>query len=289
MSGQEAIDRLELGDHVCWVFDDDQAVVEVTARYVAGGLSARQRVLYYTHAWLPEALIAGWEALGVPAGAALRSGQLQIRASAETYLDGGWFDAQATIETWPAHAEQAAADGWAGLRVAADMAWATRIGALDQPHADRLLWYEANVNKVFAQGKVVGVCLYDRRLFTAAELSSVASAHPATAIGHQENGWEPLMRMRYTDSPAGLRLSGAADVSNRDALAAMLERLPASVNDCGPYVVDVSQLSFTDAATAAMLAAVTSSYVRLDGVSPALHRLLDIVTPGGWQQAEVAS
>src|SRR5437763_17104312 len=38
-----AVDRLRLGDHVCWDFDDDDGRLETIGRFVEGGIRAHHR------------------------------------------------------------------------------------------------------------------------------------------------------------------------------------------------------------------------------------------------------
>ncbi|MEV4416470.1 MEDS domain-containing protein [Catellatospora sp. NPDC049609] len=285
MAEQEAIDRLELGDHVCWSFDDDQRFLRSMSRYVMAGLRARHRILYYGHAWPAEALLAAFESHGVPTGDAVASGQLVVRSSTETYLRTGEFDVASTIDAWPLEAQRARDAGWTGLRVVGDMAWAAGPGAARIPGSERLVEYEGQVNQVFAHAEAMAVCLYDRRLYTSAELATVGSAHPGTLLDRGADEWSPLLRMRYTDDPLGVRLAGESDLSNRDALRTLLagldRRLPA---DKGRrLVIDVSALTFVDAAGALALADAVRGGSReavLTGCSPALRRLLDMVAPG---------
>lgn len=280
MHAADAVGRLQAGDHVCWTYEDDRHPLEVVARYIRDGLAQGHRVVYYTHSLLPEALTAGLEAAGIPVVEATGAGQLTIATATDAYLADGGFDPRAVLAAWQAEQDAARAAGWSGLRAAGDMAWAAGT-----PMMDDLLAYEAQVNTLFAGGYAMGLCLYDRRLFTAAEVAGIGSAHLGTAGASANAGWEPAVRIRYTTSPAGLRLSGEVDASNRRAVAAVLAAL-APDGDSGAdsvVMVDVSQLAIVDGATAAGLvraAQAAGGRLRLVGASPLLRRLIDMVSAG---------
>ncbi|GAA0382642.1 hypothetical protein GCM10009530_36800 [Microbispora corallina] len=274
MADPTTVDALSLGDHVCWTFDDHERHLEALARFVRAGLAQDQKVLYLTDTFLPAAFLAAVETYGVDADDARRSGRLVVSTADESYLARGAFDPEQALRGWTTAVEEARRQGYAGLRVAADMGWTVR----PIPGIDRLAWYEAQANRIFSQGEALALCCYDRRLFTARELERVGMAHPGTAQADAGSGdeWRPLLRMRRTST--GLSLSGEADMTNRDALATVLRHLVEDVptgND--PVVVDVSGLTFADLGAARALAsAVTSSggRMRLEGSGPFLVDLL---------------
>jgi uncharacterized protein YdbL (DUF1318 family) len=45
---------------------------------------------------------------------------------------------------------------------------------------EELSWYETQVNRICVDGYTMGVCLYDRRLFSEPDLRRVTRSHPAT-------------------------------------------------------------------------------------------------------------
>ena len=255
------LDRLRLGDHACVVFDDDATRLTALRRWFDAGLRDDHRILYHG----PAAY------LGPRAAAAAGRGQLRMATPESSYLAGGRFDPEATIAGWRHESATARADGYRGLRAAGDMSW----GARPMPGGDRLAWYEANVSRVFADGAAMAVCLYDRRLFTDADLRRVCWAHPATVEAEPA----PLLRATRTGTPPGIRLEGEAGTANRHALRTLLESLtedtPAGAGE--QLVVDIGGLTFLDAAAARILlraAAADAARLRVVGCSPAMQRLL---------------
>jgi hypothetical protein len=283
------VDRLQFGDHVCWVFDNDERCLGEMARFVDAGLRLGQRVLYLTESLCPTALLARLRADGVAAQAAVDTGQLRIRPAADVYLSGAVFDPARAVDILDEQVNLAVAEGYPGLRVVEDMAWALR----DPPGLQRLNRYETQVNRLFLDERAVAVCLYDQRLFPPSLLRRAARAHPATTVARPYPDWQPQLRVHRDANHGGLRLIGAADAGNRDALSAALYTLThgRGIDDADragtPAQLDVRGLTFLDAAAAGMLAqaaAVLPAGLRLTGCSGPVTRIMTLIgaqrTPG---------
>jgi anti-anti-sigma factor len=280
-SGEEAqvthtplVEQLKLGDHVCWTFDDDDERLTAMAHLVTIGIQEGHKVLYVTASMRPETLLTRLALRGVPTGEALARGQLDVQAAQEMYLPHGEFDPDAMFSTLGQQITRARDEGWTGLRVVGDMAWALHL----EPGAEQLTSYEAQANRLLANGWAMAVCQYDRRLFPDAELRRVASAHAASALAGANGNWRPSLRMRRTENPQGLALVGEADLSNRRAMAAVLGALVDDLPDPRqPIVIDLRGLTFADSAAAGLLVRAghrAPAGVRLIGCSPQISRVL---------------
>ena len=128
--------------------------------------------------------------------------------------------------------DRAYADGRRGLFVAGKMTWALRAGF----DTDELLRYESAVNRFFGDGRIAGLCLYDRRRFGKEALAAIGAVHPG-----------PLLRFTLGGWGAHLRLSGELDASNGAALPSILD-IVAEVDST--VLLDASDLRFLDAAGA---------------------------------------
>jgi anti-anti-sigma regulatory factor len=205
-----------------------------------------------------------------------------ILPARDVYLTAGRFDPDRVLRLTRDLVAAAVRDGYAGLRAVGDMSWVLA----GPPGVERLVWYETEINRTFLDGLAVAVCLYDRRRFDPGLLRALAAAHPCTNPARVDDGWRPPLRMRR--GPAGLRLHGAADATNRHALAAALDTVvDGAGNADGPIRVDVSELTFVDAAGACLLAraaAAAPAGLTLVGCSGPIRRALSLVgargTPG---------
>jgi hypothetical protein len=265
------LDHLSPGDHACLIFDDEPLRSRSVAAYIRAGLRQHHRILY--HGQTADRLPAVLAEQGVDVTTALASGQLSLSGTDAAYQTGGVFDAEASLTAWMGEAARARAAGYPGMRGIGDMSWARRLDDVAQ-----LSWYETQVNRVFADGYAMGVCLYDRRLFNELELRRLTRSHPATITRNTDPARVPLLRGIRTAKPPGLCVEGEADLSNRQALHAMMEHLtedhPAAPV---PLTLDLSRLRFADSAAARILlapAASGSHRVRVVGASPAVRRLL---------------
>ena len=274
MADAALVEQLRPADHVCWTFGDDRERRRVISAYVRGGLRDHHQILILTHAVDPATAVADLVADGVGGGAAaaVRSGRLQVAAADEAYLAGGGFDPDAARAMFRDATRRARQAGYTGLRALGDMGWAAR----DAPGTEHLPGYESQVNRDYADGYAMAICLYDRRLFGDLRLSGIARAHPATVTPRSSRLGSPLLRMvRRRD---GLTLAGEADLSNRDAVTAVLHHLLEDTR-AGPMVLDVTELAYADATACRLIietAGRAGGRLRAVGVRPSLHRLLSL-------------
>jgi anti-anti-sigma factor len=267
VGGLPLLDRVALGDHVCWIVDDDAIRLEAIAGFVRAGLRAGHKTFYFGDD--PEAVLAGLERHGVGTSAAIDSGLLQAATAEASYVAGGIFDPVATTRLWHGVLAAARAEGHPGIRVVADMTWASRR----VPGSEHLQRYESQINTLFTTGYVAAVCAYDRRRFEPLDLRRLSWAHPGAA--GPCGAFDPSSSLRMGDivEPYGLRLEGEVDLSNRDALYAVISHL---FDEEPAATVDVSGLTFADTAAARILVdAATGGRLRLVGCSRPLRRLLD--------------
>ena len=246
------VEQMDLGDHVCGFIDDPDDWFDVTARTVAAGLGAGQRVMLFVDRLTPAELVAGMEVRGMAAERAVRDGQLQIFPGREAYLPAGRFEPQRLLDSLIDHIERSSAAGYPALRLLGDMEW-----VLDEPDGiEQLPWYETEISRLYTYVPALGICLYDRRGLENGLERSVAGVHPAVAYDAAAAMWPPQLRIRRTAVPYGVRLYGEVDLSNRAALVSILDAvLEERPFHDGPIVIDVTGLRFADAATGAELAA----------------------------------
>jgi anti-anti-sigma factor len=267
--------ELQLGDHVCAFVDGMEDGLDVMAQTVTAALDAGEKAMVFTASLLPAAVLAGLEARGVAVTQARTSGQVQLLPAKEAYLPTGRLEPARMLDSLTGHIEQATAAGFAGLRLVGDMSW-----ALDEPvGGEHLAGCEAQVTQLYMAGHALGVCLYDQRAFSRDLLRQAARAHPATVNTAAGAGGEPLLRIRRTTAPYGLRLIGECDLSNRQALASALDAVADQQPDRTVAIhLDLAGLRFADAAAAALLyrmALKAPAGVRISAPQQTVERILD--------------
>ncbi|MCZ7437441.1 MEDS domain-containing protein [Micromonospora sp. WMMC241] len=283
MTATSVVDQVDLGDHVCWIHDDDSDALDAVGRFAAAGLRRGHKVVCFTETSTPQAVRARVDAVGVPTEAAVAAGQLRILPAVDAFLADGRPTPATLADAVRHEVDQARREGYPGVRLSGDMAWVLGTGVT----LDELRRYELALNPLFPDGRVAGLCLYDRRRYPADRLRLLGAAHPGTAAPSTPRTWSPLLRAYRIGDPAGLRLVGQVDRSNRDALVALLGGLTAGRTAGVPPVLDLTDLSFADAGAVTELARAVRAGgpgVRLVGCRPALRRLLHVlggVTAGG--------
>ncbi|MFF3345371.1 MEDS domain-containing protein [Streptomyces sp. NPDC002779] len=171
------VERLRLGDHACLEAEDGESAWAVFTAYTRTSLARREKVLLVLDPddLQDDEVVALLDQDGTGAAEAARSrGQLSLKRTPQMYLPDGGFHQERTIEAYRAEVEAAHAEGWAGLRVAADMGWAAQAGV----DGGSLLDYEASVAPLFADPLFTAICWYDRRRFGETLLDGMARTHP---------------------------------------------------------------------------------------------------------------
>jgi hypothetical protein len=263
------------GDHVCAVFASEDERQRVLTSFVRVGLAAWDRVCCLTDAPTPTVVLDLLRTGGVSVDEAVSSGQLVVRTAEETYLANPPFDPATMIDTFRGAVEDALADGYGGFRVTGEMSWSTRDAA-DVEH----LWdYERHLGEALATLPAAAVCQYDARWFAPATLDAARLLHPQRLARTTDCG--ELLVVSPLVGRVGVRLTGEADVSNRDQLRTALAHVLAGDGD--EVHLELAGLRFISVGCAAELLALTSAHpVRrlvLHDPPPTLRRALDLCWP----------
>lgn len=238
MTTGTSVNDLVLGDHACLTFSDAEERLDIVAAFVGHGLEQNQKVLCFTDSVPPGTLINELTEREVLPDGVVDPEQLVISTPAESWMIGGTFHPDALLDLLADQVEAAQRAGFTGLRMTADMCWATRpVSGLEQ-----LVTFEKQVNELFVDGQLTAICQYDRHSFDAVTLAIAADAHPravAAATYHQD----PILRICRQYRPPGVRIAGDLDYTRLAPLATALEeslRL-----DSRPYL-NLRDLHFID-------------------------------------------
>ncbi|WP_127552280.1 MEDS domain-containing protein [Actinoplanes sp. OR16] len=217
---------LSLHDHVGWSFHDPADFRAHAGRFLAEGLDRRQRIIY----------IAGADETVPDDLAGLRGAQVEITSVAQMYTAGEPVDPEEQVATFAEAKDRALADGWTGLRVAADV---TSLVLTDE---QRAAWirYEYLVDGFMSQEPVSGFCGFDRTALDPTALAEVACLHPALTPDTSE-----FRLFTAAGAGPGLTLAGEIDPGNRHILAAALDNARPVSRD-GRFTVDATALTFID-------------------------------------------
>jgi anti-anti-sigma regulatory factor len=219
--------------HLCWVFDDHADFRAAAVEYLADGLARGLRVRYIAAGdeQTLRAELAPLERLEE----AHRPGAVEVLPVSGTYAGADrCVDARAQVEVYASATRAALADGFAGLRVAADATQLVRTPA----QLDAFARYEHQVDRYITLAPYSALCGYRRSELGDDTVAQLACLHPG---GSAE---QAPFRMHATPD-ADLALSGELDLTTVDLFAAAVDR--AGLNDRGSeVVVDATGLDFAD-------------------------------------------
>ena len=191
---------LRPGDHACLDVPDAQAHWRVLTAYTRTGLARGEKVLVV----LDPADVRDDDALArLDAGtgqaeSACRSGQLEILRNTAVYVPDGSFSTERQFRLYSDELDGVWAEGWAGLRVGADMAWGQRAGVSD----DQLIDYEACMEPLFVDPRLTAMCWYSRHQYTDHLVAAMRTVHPLQVMAHLD-----ALEVIPTDGASPLRYS----------------------------------------------------------------------------------
>lgn len=176
-----AVAHMKPGDHYCGIYRTDEDKRAFVTDFVREGVSRREKIVYLvnvqTAAQLKEMLVAG----GLDVDPLIETGQLEILTAKDEYIRDGEFDPEKMVALLREQTEKALAAGYSAMRATGEMTWALA----GEPGAERLVEYEAMLNRFFPNSECYGVCQYDLRLFDSEMLLDILHTHPKVLYGKQ--------------------------------------------------------------------------------------------------------
>jgi anti-anti-sigma regulatory factor len=223
---------LGLHDHVCWSYDDDAEFRRHAREFLIEGLALGQRVCYIGDDNADVLAADLREADGMDA--ALRQGAARVAAVRDTYRQDAVIEPAAQVATYASATEQALADGFAGLRIAADVTTMVRQPA----QLDAFARYEHLVDRYMAVRPFAALCGYDRVELGKGTVAQLACMHPVTT--------EDATPFRlYGSADCAAELAGDLDILSAELFPLALRRADPDPR-AGRLVLDASRVDFFD-------------------------------------------
>jgi anti-anti-sigma regulatory factor len=209
----------------------------------------------------------------------LADGSVRVLSLQDVYGDDGPVDPDRVVGLYAAATEQALADGFRGLRVAADGTELARSPA----HLDALARYEFLADRYMAGHPMSALCGY--RLDLGHEtVNELASLHATGSSGGTD-----FTLFGCADGAIGL--GGQYDPTSVPVLGRLLARIRAGVDD-GTVVIDMADVEYVDH----RLLRTLSSHARAHGLALSLRsappftaRLVELLAAGDPPLAEVGA
>jgi anti-anti-sigma factor len=258
-------------DHAIAVPVSDEQLWQMSAEFLAHGLTRGEQVIYFDDG-TSERVLERMDDDGVAVAGALREGRFTIVPSdggENTSLDEFAESVRATIDG-------ALAAGYPAVRMTGRLAFVPRRGSSSMADYDRVL------DDVVRGRRAHLLCIYDRARYPEDVVEAMRRVHRTEVVAPAiyDDG---LLRITAV-GPGAARVAGEADHSNRPRIRKLLEaaldqalRRPDAPTD---ITLDLSSLRFLDVAGAVGLVHAAEEFpsahrLVLTGVRPRVQRVLD--------------
>ncbi|AWK05764.1 hypothetical protein HYN56_16590 [Flavobacterium crocinum] len=160
--------------HICGFFDSREQQYEVIIPYILEGLEANDKVINILEGNRHGEHCRCLTDNGVSITEKLLSGQLEVLASENTYINGGKFVADEMYDLLEKSLLSSSRAGYDSVRACGDMVWALK----NLPGTDELLEYEARLNLLTPKHSCSLICMYDISSFNESTLKDILLTHP---------------------------------------------------------------------------------------------------------------
>ena len=168
------------GQHILYIFNDDDERRRTMARYLESGLLGGEKVLYLADSITPEELTDHLEGLGVDVRS--READCVLSDATPAYCPNGCFSCQEMLDVVGQFYEKAIEEGYTGARGTGEMTWALQEG---RAKMEDLLEYEVELTDILGEHPYTACCQYDARRFDGGTIMDVLSVHPVMIVQGQ--------------------------------------------------------------------------------------------------------
>lgn len=222
------------GAHVCWGFTNRNDFRRGAVEFLRSGLAHGERLLFAADSSI-EAMASDIADLG-DIDRLLARGTLLLSPLGEAYDATAPLDWREQAATFERLIDESLADGFTGLRVAADATALVR-----QPATRRaFLEWELAADALMARKPMSGFCAFDSTVFGDLTMSQLGSVHGWRRVPERDPSFSLFFA---TDTM--LQLVGEVDISNGELLTEAM-RSAVAVHASRRVQLDLSRLTFVD-------------------------------------------
>ncbi|WP_316737529.1 MEDS domain-containing protein [Pedobacter aquatilis] len=160
--------------HICGFFDSREEQYEVILPYIKEGLDKNEKVINILESDRHREHCNCLKEHGISVAGTLATGQLEVLASENTYIEGGRFTAKKMHDTLEQTLISAKRAGFEHVRACGDMVWALK----NLPGTDELLEYESSLNLLTPNHSCSLICMYDVSKFSDTAITDILLTHP---------------------------------------------------------------------------------------------------------------
>jgi signal transduction histidine kinase len=178
---ERRIAGLRQGDHLCLIYRSAAEQTAALVPFLRAGLAVGERCLFAGHGTSARRLERALGEAGVDVRGECDRGALLFLKRRETWLPGGRFDPGTMMDILRQAEQDALDDDFSGLRATWNMGWVLEGTA----GADRLVEYEAHLNRFLAGSRTCVLCRYSRQGSGPDLIQTALLTHPIAMLGEQ--------------------------------------------------------------------------------------------------------
>ncbi len=177
---------LQPGDHILHIYSTKTEYYTILVNYIQQGLERKEKVVYATGAASQDDILEALKAAGLNPEPYLARGQLVLLPGEQVYLPDARFIPERLLQTIQALLQGCRAENYTGARLGGEMSWVLQ----HRPGTERLLDYEAALNRIMGKRSCMLLCQYQRQRFPADVLLDMLRCHPIVIVGeHLSNNF----------------------------------------------------------------------------------------------------
>ena len=200
-TGIELIGSAPWGTHFCQFYRTKEDLLDILLPYFEAGLRNNEACMWVTCDPLTSEEARDRLIARLPgARACLESGQMEIVPHDRWYVIDGRFDLERVLNGWVEKLQAGAARGHEGLRVSGNTAW------LEDPDWASFADYEAAINSVIGQHRMMALCTYSLERCGASEIMDVIKNHEF-ALMKRLGQWEIVESQQRRTTTLAIRQS----------------------------------------------------------------------------------
>lgn len=196
-SGIDVLGDIPWGTHLCQFYETKEDLIDILVPFFAEGLRNNEFCIWVTSPPLEmeEAIAALQEAIP-DLEKYMTKGQIEIIPYNAWYLFGDEFNLESVLQKWVDKEKGAIERGFEGLRATGNTFW------LDRKLWDNFVEYEARINDVIHNYRMIAICTYFLGKCTASDVVEVMKNHVSTLI-KKEKSWyvvEDVAKRKLADN-----------------------------------------------------------------------------------------
>jgi signal transduction histidine kinase len=198
-TGTDYLGSVPWGTHFCEFHSIREELADTLVPYFAAGLQQDEFCLWVTSD--PSGVQGAKTGLRKAApylDRYLDIGQIEVFDCRDWYLRGGHFDSDRVFGQWVEKEKRSLDSGYKGLRVTGDMAW------LEKADWPGFMAYEAEVNRVLPQHRMIGLCTYPMDGCPPDAVLEIVHNHQSALVPIAEE-WEMIESSRLKAAKEELR------------------------------------------------------------------------------------